>query len=399
MGRYVESGRELKFCIHRGSHQIGGMAAEFATENARIIIDMGDELSLDDDFIPVPLHIAGVTDANGRCDAVLFTHYHGDHVGQLEHVHPDIPLYTGAVAKEIMCMSAEHNQPENHALRNRLAGIRTFADGEKLKFGDIVVTPLMADHSACDSYMFLIEAAGRRVLYTGDFRLHGIHKGMMERLIAGAGKIDVFVTEGTTISRAVGNFTSEEELAKRIPGYLQRYKYVFVLCATTNVDRINAFANAVPEGKYCVSDKYQQSLVEVVSRHQGKKMPKLLYYGDNILPDIQKLGGLIFVRANPRFERIIKKFDRSRSILLYSMWDGYINKPGSRLPEFLSLTGTWEKLHTSGHASAEDIRHVAEKLSPEVIIPMHTDAPQRMKQLFPAGNVAVLQDEEWFSCM
>ena len=222
---------------------------------------------------------------------------------------------------------------------------------------------------------------------------------MMERLIAGAGKIDVFVTEGTTISRAVGNFTSEEELAKRIPGYLQRYKYVFVLCATTNVDRINAFANAVPEGKYCVSDKYQQSLVEVVSRHQGKKMPKLLYYGDNILPDIQKLGGLIFVRANPRFERIIKKFDRSRSILLYSMWDGYINKPGSRLPEFLSLTGTWEKLHTSGHASAEDICHVAEKLSPEVIIPMHTDAPQRMKQLFPAGNVAVLQDEEWFSCM
>ena len=169
MGRYVESGRELNFCIHRGSHQIGGMAAEFATENARIIIDMGDELSLDDDFIPVPLHIAGVTDANGRCDAVLFTHYHGDHVGQLEHVHPDIPLYTGAVAKEIMCMSAEHNQPENHALRNRLAGIRTFADGEKLKFGDIVVTPLMADHSACDSYMFLIEAAGRRVLYTGIF--------------------------------------------------------------------------------------------------------------------------------------------------------------------------------------------------------------------------------------
>ena len=79
------------------------------------------------------------------------------------------------------------------------------------------------------------------------------------------------------------------------------------------------------------------------------------------------------------------------------MWDGYINKQGSNLPEFLTLAGNWEKLHTSGHASAEDIRHFAEQLSPDVIIPMHTDAPQKMKQLFPDSNVVVLQDGEVLS--
>lgn len=65
----------LKICIYRGTHQIGGIASEISTEKTRILIDMGDELSVDPDFVPAPLDIPGVTDTNGRCDAVLFTHY------------------------------------------------------------------------------------------------------------------------------------------------------------------------------------------------------------------------------------------------------------------------------------------------------------------------------------
>ena len=36
----------MKLCIHRGTHQIGGIAAEISTGKTRILIDMGDELSL-----------------------------------------------------------------------------------------------------------------------------------------------------------------------------------------------------------------------------------------------------------------------------------------------------------------------------------------------------------------
>lgn len=61
----------MKIKIHRGTHQIGGIAAEISTDNTRIIIDMGDELSLDPDFRSEPLVIPGVTDENGSCDAVL----------------------------------------------------------------------------------------------------------------------------------------------------------------------------------------------------------------------------------------------------------------------------------------------------------------------------------------
>ena len=98
----------MKLCIHRGTHQIGGIAAEISTATTRILIDMGDELSLDSNFVSATLYISGVTDANGHCDAVLFTHYHGDHTGQMLRIRPEIPLYAGALAKDIMLQSAEH---------------------------------------------------------------------------------------------------------------------------------------------------------------------------------------------------------------------------------------------------------------------------------------------------
>ena len=85
----------MQIIIHRGTHQIGGVATEIRTSTTRILIDIGEELGNEDNFIPAPLSIPGVTDANGNCDALLFTHYHGDHIGQLKNVRKDIPIYLG----------------------------------------------------------------------------------------------------------------------------------------------------------------------------------------------------------------------------------------------------------------------------------------------------------------
>ena len=79
------------------------------------------------------------------------------------------------------------------------------------------------------------------------------------------GKVDVVVTEGTTASRADHVVVTEWDLQKRVKAYLQKYKYVFVLCATTNLDRIFALARAVPYGRYCICDAYQKTLVKAVA--------------------------------------------------------------------------------------------------------------------------------------
>lgn len=229
----------MKLCIHRGTHQIGGIAAEISTASTRILIDMGDELSLDPNFVSAPLNIPGVTDGNGHCAAVLFTHYHGDHTGQMLRIRPEIPIYAGALAKDIMRLSAERGGQKNEALCKRIETIRTFSAGVPFLIGDIQITPFCIDHSACDSYLFLIEADGKRLLYTGDFRLHGVRGNVMDKILdRRIGKVDVVVTEGTTVSRSEHEVVTEWDLQKRVKAYLRQYKYVFVLCATTNLDRI-----------------------------------------------------------------------------------------------------------------------------------------------------------------
>ena len=393
----------MKLCIHRGTHQIGGIAAEIATETTRILIDMGDELSLDPGFVSAPLHIPGVTDANGRCDAVLFTHYHGDHTGQMLRIRPDIPLYAGALAKDIMRLSSAHSWKKDKVLCRRIETIRTFSAGMPFLIGDIQITPFGIDHSAVDSYLFLIEADGKCILYTGDFRLHGVRGKTMDKILdRRIGKVDAIITEGTTVSRTDGKTVTEWELQARVRNYLQQYKYVFVLCATTNLDRIFALARAVPRGKYCICDDYQKMLVETVSKHWSGissfyEMPKLLSFKHHPQARFAELGGLMFVRANSKFGAIICQYDPAQSILLYSMWDGYRTKPGSTIPDFLALTDTRETLHTSGHASPEDLRHVIEKADPQLVIPMHTDAPQKMQALCPHRTVVLLKDEEELS--
>lgn len=393
----------MKLCIHRGTHQIGGIAAEIATETTRILIDMGDELSLDPGFVSAPLHIPGVTDANGRCDAMLFTHYHGDHTGQMLRIRPDIPLYAGALAKDIMRLSSAHSWKKDEVLCKRIETIRTFSAGMPFLIGDIQITPFGIDHSAVDSYLFLIEADGKCILYTGDFRLHGVRGKTMDKILdRRIGKVDAIITEGTTVSRTDGKTVTEWELQARVRNYLQQYKYVFVLCATTSLDRIFALARAVPRGKYCICDDYQKMLVETVSKHWSGissfyEMPKLLSFKHHPPARFAELGGLMFVRANSKFGAIICQYDPAQSILLYSMWDGYRTKPGSTIPDFLALTDTWETLHTSGHASPEDLRHVIEKADPQLVIPIHTDAPQKMQALCPDRTVVLLKDEEELS--
>lgn len=393
----------MKIIIHRGTHQIGGISTEISTESSRVLIDMGDELSLEPSYVQAPLSIDGITNNNGFCNGVLFTHYHGDHIGQMTQILDNIPMYSGALAKEIMLKSAKRAINVNQALCNKIEKLNTFMGGQTLLFRDISVTPYSIDHSACDSYMFLIEAEGKRVLYTGDFRLHGFRgkaiPKIIDKIINEKGKIDALITEGTNLSRPESALISEFELQKKVKEYLKQYKYVYVFCSTTYLERICALSKSVPLGKYFVCDKYQKELLDLFEAHYQRYSPfykniKKVVYGDNIYEKLRNKGFLMTVRDNREFREIIKKFDKSQGIILYSLWDGYRTKPNSTIPDFLKLTDKWEYLHTSGHITQKDLIYVVDLASPDIIIPIHTETPEKFKDVFKNYNVYVPNDKE-----
>lgn len=387
----------MQIIIHRGTHQIGGVATEIRTTTARILIDMGDELGLEDNFIPAPLSIPGVTDTNGNCAAVLFTHNHGDHVGQLKNIRDGIPLYMGSFAKAVLLATLSK---ADASLKMRVEQAKEFIPGKRFQIRDIFITPFSVDHSACDSYMFLIEADGKKILHTGDFRLHDFRgKAIPKILDKLIGKVDALIIEGTTLSRTDAKPMTERELQQKVKTYMEQYKYVFVLCASTNLERICAFSKAVPQGKYFICDEYQDSLLDLIQQHWGEYSPlyrniKKITYGENLLPRFIEKGFLMMVRDNRKFRKIIRNVDPEESIILYSMWDGYRTRPGSTIPDFLNLTRQWEPLHTSGHASQEDIQMVIEKVNPNIIIPIHTDNPGMLQAICPNRNIVILNDGE-----
>ena len=389
----------MNIIIHRGTHQIGGSAIEISTASTCIILDFGNELSLDEKYIPINLDIDGVTKGIPDCDGIVISHYHMDHLGQLTSALPEIPLYMGELSKEVAMISAEY-QDKNLYLR--LLGANTFRGGEAFTIGDIRIRPLVIDHSAADSYMFVIEAEGKHVLYTGDFRMHGLRHHILDQLVnTYIGEVDVLITEGTSLSRDADKYISEAAVLDDISSYIQDGKYVFVMCSSTNIDRIMGIWQNMPTDKVLICDAYQKRILDTVinnvyyesSLYRRHDSPLVLnkgsypkYYMDH--------GFVSLVRGTENFISQIKEFPKDDVRIIYSMWTGYIEE-NLALKTLLETYPTYI-CHASGHVSKDDLIKFIELVNPDAIIPVHTDNPERLEELVPHRNVYIVNDNEPF---
>ena len=389
----------MKIKIYRGTHQIGGSAIEISTKATRIILDFGNELSLDEKYTPIDLDIGGVTKGIPDCDGIVISHYHMDHLGQLTSVLPEIPLYMGELSKEVAMISTEY-QDKNLYLR--LLGANTFRGGEAFTIGDVRIRPLVIDHSAADSYMFVIEAEGKRVLYTGDFRMHGLRHHVLQKLVnTYIGEIDVLITEGTSLSRDTDEHISEAAVLEDISSYIQDGKYVFVMCSSTNIDRIMGIWQNMPTDKVLICDAYQKRILDTVinnvyyesslyRRHDSplvlNKGPYPKYYMDH--------GFVALVRGTENFVSHIKEFPKDDVRIIYSMWTGYIEE--NLLLQDLLNTYPSYICHASGHVSKNDLVQFMELVNPDIVIPVHTDTPEELESVVPNRTVCVVNDNEPF---
>lgn len=389
----------MKIKIHRGTHQIGGSAIEISTASTRIILDFGNELSLDEKYIPINLDIDGVTKGLPDCDGIVISHYHMDHLGQLTSALPAIPLYMGELSKEIALIGAEY---QDRCLYLRLLGANTFRGGDAFSIGDIRIRPLVIDHSAADSYMFVIEAEGKRVLYTGDFRMHGLRHHILDQLVnTYIGEVDVLITEGTSLSRDADKYISEAAVLDDISSYIQDGKYVFVMCSSTNIDRIMGIWQNMSTDKVLICDAYQKRILDTVinnvyyksSLYRRHDSPLVLnkgsypkYYMDH--------GFVSLVRGTENFISQIKEFPKDYVRIIYSMWTGYIEE-NLALETLLETYPTY-LCHASGHVSKDDLIKFIELVNPDAIIPVHNDNPERLEALVPHRNVYIVNDNEPF---
>ena len=411
----------MKICIHRGTKEIGGTCIEIESRRQRIVLDLGLPLNSDLQEVDLP-HVSGFLDTDSSLLGIFVSHPHLDHYGLAKKVTSSTPIYIGPDAKKIINAASRFvpggfEIEKSYDLSNRVP----------ISIGPFTITPYLIDHSAYDSYAFLVEADGKRVFYSGDFRGHGRKGKLLARLLEHPPKdIDVLLMEGSTIGRVDSSYSypSEDDLEGRLIDILDNLKGAALFWGSgQNIDRlVTAYKACRKTGRLFISDMYTANVLKAIG---NPRLPQPGWRGFRVyLPWYQKKiiiknnlfdfaksfkdsriypeqlkevasNSLILFRPSMRFE-----FEKAQclddAILIYSMWSGYLEdeQSGKFLDWLKSMNITLVKCHTSGHAPIPDLKRLTEAISPKQLVPIHTFEPERYPELFE--NVKIKDDREWW---
>ena len=445
--------------IHRGTSQIGGTITEIYTKNTHIFIDFGSELTVNPEESTDNKMIEMIK--NAECDAVLFSHYHGDHVGLLEHIPKkdirgnDIILGIGKVARQVLVniqntlANNKLSEPEERRVHKNMLNLLQddkiwldFMDAltsgneknSSFDIGDFHITTIRVDHSAYDSYMFIIEAEGKCIVHTGDFRVHGrLGEGFFDKLnsFMENKKVDVLLIEGTMLGRLDEEPMSEEELQEEAIKLLKKpeNKYAYLICSSTNMESLASFHKAVlisnrikeKSGKKDFKramyvNHYVKEQMDLFAsaepditwefkkansfERQGEYNEKL---GMSQMEYMKENGFLILLGKSQSYEKYIEPFKDKNPLLIYSMWKGYVEDEtattydkawGALYKRFKRK----ENRHTSGHAVKKDLEEMIGIVNPQqAIVPIHTEFKESYEELQGAeGKIKCLSDGEFY---
>lgn len=197
-----------------GAHEVGRIAIAVKSEKTQVLLDYGVMLNHEPGF---PMHVPP-----REVDAVILTHSHLDHSGAIPifYIHGRKPLYAHKLTSELsqilisdfIHLSSYYLPFEYLELKSMMRSSKHVDLGAKEKIGDMTAQLFNAGHIP-GSAQILIEAEGKRLLYTGDFNTTNT------RLLEGAkmqyGDLDAVIIESTYADE---EHTERLELEKRFVG-------------------------------------------------------------------------------------------------------------------------------------------------------------------------------------
>lgn len=392
--------------IHRGLDQIGGCITEISTATSRVFIDMGSNLpgsgqqmSKDEERE----YVANLFSQNQKeNEAVIYTHAHEDHVGMFVHVPKNVPQYIGEGGREIhlakyrTLLKATLNAEEMANVNEKIRRLEAFRVWKKprtrpksFNIGDIAITPFYSCHSIYDSYMFLIEADGKQIWHTGDYREHGfLGKGLEKVLRTYAKDIDVLITEGTNLKKPE-KCIHESVVSRKMSHVMQAFKYVFVLASSTDIDRLAAIKEAAKNANknLYINSAYMKETMRIFTEREAKVSKGLYEFHPKFARehslDKMKREGFVLVTGVSKMgdvKSLREHFPDNETILIYSSWDGYYKIPEQVEvnPMYKSFRDSFNNvvdIHTSGHADRDTIKKVIDIVNPkDDVIVIHKEA-------------------------
>ena len=414
----------MKVKIYRGTREIGGTCVELTADNGKVLwVDLG---------VPLDSTNPAIDYAQNKFDALLISHPHQDHFGLMEKVGTTVPIFIGELSLDLI------NATKNFMGIPQLnANFKTIRSWESFTIADTFrIKPFLTDHSTPEAFAFLIEADGKRIFYSGDFRATGRKNIVYKKLIENPPEnIDLLLIEGTMVERTNHLYSTEESVEEAIYNTIKSQTNLsFVISSAQNIDRlISVFKACKRTKKYLVLDVYTAWILEM-ARKQSKNIPAIEWeeikvydhpsqlekVNDKSFDDFrnrikqQRVGNSVF--SNPSGyvyfvrcpnEKLIDKVRSKGTInIIYSQWKGYLKEEHKTFcTDNLNALKkdsdiSFQTIHTSGHATVPDLMKFAEAINAKKLVPIHTAFPEQFKKEFEKqgfSNITLWEDGKEYS--
>jgi ribonuclease J len=390
----------LKIVVHQGASQIGGNCIEVIAQGQRIVLDVGVPVDcVDRDTRELP-NIAGFREFDSSLLGVFLSHSHLDHYGLAHRLPRETKFFMGRASRRILGV-AKLFSPNGLDLGDG----PHLVDSVPITLGPFTVTPYLVDHSAYDSYALLVEADGRRLLYSGDFRCHGRKHKLVDRFLKNPPPgVHCVIMEGTNLDREQDSLPTETEsqLEDRFAQVFAQDKGMpLVWCSSQNIDRIVTIYRACKRsGRQLILDVYTAELLRALG---NSKLPQATWSDVRVYLPVSQKSTII---RNSAFD-LVNQFRRKRifpealqaaannSVMLFrpsmirelthaglssvssiicSLWRGYFDSDRcADLRNWIDRERIpLQHIHTSGHASLADLKRFRAAFADASVIGIHT---------------------------
>lgn len=309
------------------------------------------------------------------------------------------------------------------------------------KIGKLNLKLFPVDHSIPGASAFAVETSSGWISYTGDLRFHGRESHLTENFVEEMHRLrpNILLCEGTRVKEERGA-TEEEAYQNCLMEVNKANGLVIADFGARNVERLLAFHKIAQETQRKLvimgKDAYLLDVISLTSEAMPStgQLSEILIYEDfksrvssweaeiqrkysdklitpsdvhnnagdfilcfsfwdlNDLIDIAPKGGTYIYSSSEVFDE-----EGAMDMRRVANWIDHFGMKGIGLPrEELNwdIPSDERRLHSSGHASGPELLDLIQKISPKILIPIHTESPDYFVDNLQGTGIEVRVPEE-----